>query len=446
MIQATPSIAAESCGGLVRTLSGLLDRDETSKLNHAHRVAVMAHDLAGALYPAERDVLFLVGLLHDIGAIGIGDHIVHLVLAGSDAPEVARHPGRGARIFSILPHFAPYAMFIEQHHERFDGRGYPKGLKGDQIVLEAGILGLVDQMEFLLRRSAPSQRREDLLGFLRCASETVCSPQVAETAYDLARESPEWALELYEPGTLEGRLEQIPLVIPDCSGQGAEETADRLMWIFAYVIDAKHAYTTGHSLRTAYYAYRVVRELGLGADSERLALRSGLLHDIGKVSVPRSILDKKGALSPEERTAVQRHASETEVILAGVPGFEPFAKIAAAHHERFDGAGYPRGLRGEEIPLLSRILCYADVYDALTSTRAYREPRTHAQAIERIALDVGTQFDPGLYPAVVRVLQRDGRPPDSLYRAIHRMVRLQLGDVPSILEIFEDGTPEVADG
>jgi HD-GYP domain-containing protein (c-di-GMP phosphodiesterase class II) len=149
----------------------------------------------------------------------------------------------------------------------------------------------------------------------------------------------------------------------------------------ANALEAKDAYTSGHSSRVS----RLSRELALGAGLSRPAsdtvAQAGLLHDLGKIGIPEAILRKPGALTPDEWEIMRRHPITSAQIVAPLEFFDQGAVILRHHHERYDGSGYPDGLRGEMIPIGARILAIADVYDALTSDRPYRNRLAHADAV-----------------------------------------------------------------
>jgi hypothetical protein len=166
--------------------------------------------------------------------------------------------------------------------------------------------------------------------------------------------------------------------------------------IFAFVraIDARDPYTARHSEKVAGYAVRLARALGLpAADCQRIHL-AGMLHDVGKVALERSILHKPGRLTDEEWALVREHPAQSAHIIGAVSRFAPYVAGARHHHERYDGGGYPDGLAGQAIPLDARILAVADSYDAMTSDRSYRPALGHDEAIRRLRDDAGSQFDP----------------------------------------------------
>jgi HD-GYP domain-containing protein (c-di-GMP phosphodiesterase class II) len=175
--------------------------------------------------------------------------------------------------------------------------------------------------------------------------------------------------------------------------------------IFSQVIDAKHAYTLGHSRRVSKYGLLIAIGMNLPHDEVTKIKWAGLVHDIGKVAVPSSILDNSEALSEEEYALVKTHTIFTKEILETVSFMKDLAPIAAAHHERFDGNGYPRMLKGKEIPLGARILSVADTFDSLTSMRGYRSASTIPNAISEIKKNSQTQFDPDVVEAAVAIFQ-----------------------------------------
>jgi putative nucleotidyltransferase with HDIG domain len=177
------------------------------------------------------------------------------------------------------------------------------------------------------------------------------------------------------------------------------ETARALVRTVADALEAKDEYIHGHSRRVSGYAAAVGRRMGLDAQAlEQLSL-AALLHDIGKIATPESVLLKPGPLEEEERAAVRLHAERGARMLAGVPDMEEVAAAVRHHHESYDGTGYPEGLSGELIPLHSRIIHVADAYDAMTSPRPFREACDHETALKMIERQAGAQFDPAVVHA-----------------------------------------------
>jgi putative nucleotidyltransferase with HDIG domain len=172
----------------------------------------------------------------------------------------------------------------------------------------------------------------------------------------------------------------------------------------ARVVDAKSPWTAGHSERVAALGYRIGQVMGLSSAELDVLNKAGMLHDIGKVSTPRSILDKVGKLTPDEYRIVQEHPAKGARILEPLTPYAPTIPIVHQHHERFDGKGYPIGLKGKRISLGARILAVADTYDAMTSDRPYRTGMKHDFVVQEIMQQAGRQFDPDVVEAFLRVM------------------------------------------
>ncbi|WP_411279048.1 diguanylate cyclase [Gemmatimonas sp.] len=178
-------------------------------------------------------------------------------------------------------------------------------------------------------------------------------------------------------------------------------------------IEAKDRYTQGHCVRVSDLACTIAADMGF-ADQDLFWFRIGaLLHDVGKLVIPEEVLNKPGKLTDEEWTLMRSHTTAGVEMLSGIDFPWDVMPIVRSHHERWDGKGYPDRLAGEDIPLVARILCIADVYDALTSVRSYKMAMTHAQAVEIMHRDIGTMFDPLAFAAFERIsgswVQRETR-------------------------------------
>ena len=162
----------------------------------------------------------------------------------------------------------------------------------------------------------------------------------------------------------------------------------------ASAIDAKDEYTRHHSTRVTEFTIKIAAKMNF-SDKELGDLElAALLHDVGKIAVPESILNKPGKLTDAEFMLIKEHPARGENILSPVIELKEIARIVRAHHERYDGTGYPDKLKGREIPLGARIMALADTYDSITSERPYRKPASHRFAVKEIISCSGTQFDP----------------------------------------------------
>ena len=193
-------------------------------------------------------------------------------------------------------------------------------------------------------------------------------------------------------------------------------------------LEASDAYTAGHSRAVAIYCRDIAQRMSLSREEVERAFLCGLVHDIGKVGLPPSLLGKEGPLTLEERRRMQEHSVIGERILREVAAYDDIATIVRHHHERIDGEGYPDGINGSEIPLLSRVIAVADAYNAMTSHRPYREAMPSRVARLRLAQAVESQFDTTVVAAFEAILASV----DDSYRA-------------ATSEEFRPGQPSIVD-
>ena len=172
-------------------------------------------------------------------------------------------------------------------------------------------------------------------------------------------------------------------------------------------IDAKDSYTNGHSLRVAEYSRKIARRAGYTDEKLDRIYMMALLHDIGKIGIPDTIINKPGKLSSEEFAIIKRHPAIGAKILENITEFPDIAVGAHYHHERYDGKGYPEGLQGEQIPEAARIIAVADCYDALTSRRSYRDVLPQKVVRDKIEKDRGLQFDPRFADIMLAMIDED---------------------------------------
>lgn len=171
-------------------------------------------------------------------------------------------------------------------------------------------------------------------------------------------------------------------------------------------LETRDAYTQNHSAGVSRLAVLIAREMGLDEESIQLIQTGGLMHDIGKVGVPDEILLKPGRYTAEEYDQMKRHPDIGDTILANMEMLKRERQIVRHHHERWDGHGYPDGLKGEQIPLIARVVSVADAIDAMTTYRVYHKPRSIDDCIEQLKLGAGSQFDPQVVPAALAVIDR----------------------------------------
>jgi len=176
---------------------------------------------------------------------------------------------------------------------------------------------------------------------------------------------------------------------------------------FNQLLDLKDLNTGVHSTRLAEWAIRVARKLSIPEEHLYQVEVAALLHDIGKIGVPDAILKKAGPLTTDERAVINRHPEYSWSILRLFPGLEEASLYALHHHENLDGTGYPAGLKGSDVPLVSRIVSVIDAYDAMVSNRCYRQGLPHDEAVRRLLASSGTQFDSEVVKVFIPIAEQE---------------------------------------
>lgn len=389
---------------LITALSLMMDLDENRKLFHAWRVAILAEKLAQKILPEYRTQIFYAGLLHDIGAISLPDHVVHYtnIKEHFTNPILFHHPGKSAQIVKQIGPLFMAAEMIRDHHEQWDGSGYPRGLAGNDINMGGQILRICDTFDILARVKPPLS-----LNGMKTSLSARRGTEFSDLIYELmvaTIEEDDFFNEIMDEKKISDIVPKTLQNLPFMDMTSCRTETDEIIKVFAEVIDAKHSYTAGHSERVAEYTYILAKALDLPeGQAERLKV-AGYLHDAGKVAVPRSILDKPGRLTIDEFKLMKRHPVYTMEIMSMVNSLKDLVVIAGGHHERYDGSGYPDGLTGESIPFGARIMAVADAYDAMTSLRPYQRQRSTTEARDILIKNSGSQFDPRVAKVAAKVL------------------------------------------
>lgn len=432
--------------GLIGTLSHALDITEGQPKGHCVRCCWIGMHIGHEIGLGERELweLYYTLLLKDLGCSSNAARICELYLTddllfkhdyktvGDRLPAVLRfvfsHTGlgsgmsqrlgaimnivrngsqiaheltqtrcqRGADIARQLRFPDPVAAGIHGLDEHWNGRGRPQGLHADEIPIHSRI-ALLSQVIDVFRTSDGPQAA---LREARARSGQWFDPALVRALERVARNADFWAtlaspsidreVQALEPSSL-----RLPL---------DDDYLDDIAAAFGQVVDSKSPFTSGHSARVAEFAEKISSALGLSLPRRRWLRRGALLHDIGKLGVSNIVLDKPGKLDAAEWQAVQRHAEYTEQILSRIAAFGDLARVAAAHHERLDGAGYPRGLAADDISLETRIITTADIFDAISAQRPYRGAVPIPRTLQMMAETVGTAIDPLCFEALKGVL------------------------------------------
>ena len=303
---------------------------------------------------------------------------------------------RGADIARQMRFAEPVAEGIQNLDEHWDGGGQPLGLKGAEIPIYARIALLAQVVDVFQTANGIDAARQEIAR----RSGKWFDPEIA-TAFERVAARPDFWDALRSDGLQEALFLLEParsIVMVD------DDYLDDIAAAFAKVIDSKSPYTAGHSERVTLFTDLIAEQLGVTAERRRWLKRAALLHDIGKLGVSNTILDKPGKLDEDEWSAMRMHAAYSETILSQIAAFRDLAAVAGAHHERLDGKGYPKGLKGDEIAFESRIITVADIFDALTAERPYRAAMPLSKALAIMVEMVGTAIDEDCFDGLQRAL------------------------------------------
>lgn len=305
---------------------------------------------------------------------------------------------RGADIARTMRFSEKVAQGILALDEHWNGGGKPDGIAETEIPLFSRIALLAQVIDIFHASGGPSSALKEII---RRKGDWF-DPALVDAFADLSAHPGFW--ETLRSTDVETKvLESEPgrqAIMAD------DDYLDDIAAGFAKVIDAKSPYTSGHSDRVALFTDLIAEEMGIDFDGRRLLKRAALLHDIGKLGVSSSVLDKPGKLDDAEWRQMKRHTEFSEHILSKIGAFASAAVIGGAHHERLDGRGYPRGLQAEEISMEVRIVSTADVFDALTADRPYRAAMPIEKAIAILWEGAGQSHDPICIEALERALAK----------------------------------------
>lgn len=315
---------------------------------------------------------------------------------------------RGAAIARRLRFDERVSAGIHSLDEQWNGKGRPQRLAGEDIPIYSRVALLAQIIDVFHTSGGPEAALEEA----RARSGTWLDPSLVTVLEGIGPHDELWDSLRLPPAELAKLVfgeepAQFSIAVDD-------DYLDEIAAAFGEVVDSKSPYTAGHSGRVGLYSDRLAGQLGLSPERRRWLHRGALLHDVGKLGVSNAILDKPGKLDAAEWAAVQKHAVYTEEILSRIPQFSELAVMSAAHHERLDGKGYPRGIGAEKIALETRIITTADIFDAITAARPYRGPVPVPKTLEIMAETIGTALDPDCFAALRRVVDElkiaDGAP------------------------------------
>lgn len=310
----------------------------------------------------------------------------------SDEYDVSSFPS-GAQALEHLQISVPSLLLLDLHMPDMDGLEILRRLRANPNTAHLPVIFLTADDD-----------RETEAAILRAgASDFIQKPFVAEVALCRIRRT----IELYHYEQSLHREVNSKASELQATNRRLENLSEQIMMALADAIDAKDAYTNGHSLRVAFYSRELARRLGKSEQEVHDIYYIGLLHDIGKIGIPNAIINKPGKLTDEEYAVIKQHPAIGAKILENITELPNLSVGAHWHHEWYNGGGYPDGLKGEEIPEVARIVGVADAYDTMSSKRSYRDVLPQDVVRREIERCSGTQFDPAIAAVMLQMIDED---------------------------------------
>jgi putative nucleotidyltransferase with HDIG domain len=437
---------------IISALSFALDLVEDAKPGHAIRTCLLGMRIAKALSlgPVDSSDLYYALLLKDMGCstnarliselVGGDDRAIKREAKLEDWTRTSfgavrlmwRNPRPGARLMERLGRMAYMGFHQNQHNaqiigmrcergaqiaykiglgsgtaeaircldEHWDGSGYPDRSTGRRIPLLARIANVAQHLDLF----ATEQNRRAALDVIRDRSGRWFDPEIVRVVLSLARQNQLWH---EDDAGIESEL--VRHMEPGHALGADEHQIDNIAEAFADIVDAKSSLTYQHSLDVTDAALRIADEMGLSEARKKKIYRASLLHDLGKLRVSNTILDKRGEPDAKEWDIIREHPGLTRAILERIGAFAEIAEIAGNHHEKLDGSGYPHRLTGPELSLDARILMVAEIYGALSEDRPYRAAFSHEQIRSIMTSEIPHRLDADCVEALMRSLDRNPR-------------------------------------
>jgi HD-GYP domain-containing protein (c-di-GMP phosphodiesterase class II) len=319
----------------------------------------------------------------------------------NNAEMIGLRCDRGASIIRKigLGEVTAHAVFSLDEH--WNGGGYPQHLTGEAIPLLARIACVAQHLDVFASETSP----ENAIAVLIERSGAWFDPELVRITVSLHKEQKLWTDCLASVDEAQLRAAVLRMEPGESRELGADQV-DLVCEAFSDVVDAKSPFTSRHSRGVADAAFVIAVTLGYSEERTRMIHRAGLLHDLGKLRVPNSILDKPGKLTNGEFAVVKEHPALSQQILARIPAFRELSVIAGNHHEKLDGTGYPNRLGASDLSPEARLIAVADVYAALSEERPYRESLDLSQIAAIMTKDIPHKLDPECYEALMFALNR----------------------------------------
>jgi len=343
--------------------------------NHHQQVAYLSFKIGEqlGLPSAQKKNLMLAGLLHDVGAFSLDERLSMI----EDEPlSVNDHAFRGARLIEGFSPLSEAAKIIRYHHIPWN-HGKGKTFHGSDVSYLSHILHLADRIAVSVHQDQNVIGQiKDIQNKILAQKGTIFIPELVDAFMEISKNEYIWLDIVYKP-----LLYILPDIVSfDSIELDLDEIVD-LAKIFANIIDFRNPFTATHSIGVAKTAQKLAELAGFSKNECKMMLVAGYVHDLGKLAVSKSILDKQERLSEAEFNVIRSHTFYTYRLLQAIKGFETINKWASFHHEKLNGKGYPFHLQGDNIPLGSRIMAVADIFTAITEDRPYRKGMTLNEAV-----------------------------------------------------------------
>jgi len=361
-------------GQIVLSLSDTLDLASFSLAQHQQRVAMVVLEMGRAAgLPNDRlGNPFIAALLHDVGAFSLEDKIR---LRESKAEELEEHCVRGELLLQRVPLFQEAAPIVRFHHKKW--RDWDESIE-NQLAWDSQTLFLSDFIERSINRNQYIlHQHEKIIARVKTLAGTSLHPQIVELFMAISDREEFW-LDLVSPKLFSLLHNNSPI-------REVEIRINDIFFIselFQNIIDFKSRFTATHSTGVAACSSMLSNIFGMSEAETKLAEIAGKLHDLGKLAIPNSILEKPGALSKEETAIMKSHAYYTYSVIKNIDGLKQIAEWAAYHHEKLDGAGYPFHREADRLDNGSRILMVADIFTALSEDRPYRNKLSQKESVK----------------------------------------------------------------
>ena len=352
-------------GNLVLSLSDALDLAFSSLAMHQQRTAYIAWELGKRVKLEEKRLehVFIAGLLHDIGALSIEDK---KSLHDNETTATEQHCIRGQNLFKSNPWLAPCANLVRYHHQDWVLWEEPRDVPE---VFDSQLLFLADYLERQIDRKTYILHQDEMLrSRLRELAGQQVSSEIVDLFFDVSRREEFW-LDLTSPRLYSLLLHHGPFQTIEVDLKNITIFAR----LISMIIDFKSPFTAAHSSGVAQCSMLLAEMSGMSESEVNLMEAAGLLHDLGKLVVPNSILEKPAGLTHAEMAVMKQHTYHTFSVLSSIRGLQMIAEWGAYHHERLDGKGYPFRREAHEMSLGARIMAVSDIFTALAEDRPYRK-------------------------------------------------------------------------